>query len=393
MESIIALQEVRAQKARLTGELRELNDRIAEKGMSPPLQERADNLGRGIARLDAAENTADEAWRGELLEGLKSGAFSLESGDGARKDHDVSFDGRSFTAGGAAGLGQAMAAKGFNLRSKPSVKTSAYVTLKANSFPAVTDWARRAPTVVEMGFDARWLWPFLPKANAGQDTTIQDFRQTARTVTGTVLRAVDALTDKANVDVTVTLAAEAIKQLAVTINSIPNQLLESVPQLNAFLSQEGLFQVQSALDTHVMAQIVAASPPFGTTGTTLVDKVRNGVATMRATGANPRIVVLNPTDAAGLDLLADAGGYIFPVTSSGNSSPLWGLRVVERIGAGTEPPYLIDPDMLGVLYLGQMAFDADPYSEFKKNLTTLRVETNALFHVRDANGARRIAAT
>jgi hypothetical protein len=44
--------------------------------------------------------------------------------------------------------------------------------------------------------------------------------------------------------------------------------------------------------------------------------------------------------------------------------------VVERIGAGTEAPYLLDPQMLGRFYLG-----------------TLRVKS--LFHVRNAKGARR----
>jgi hypothetical protein len=86
---------------------------------------------------------------------------------------------------------------------------------------------------------------------------------------------------------------------------------------------------------------------------------------------------------------------VFPLGAAGASSPLFSLRVVERIGAGTEPPYLIDPQMLGVLFLGTMRFDADPYGggNFKKNLTTLRIETNELMHVRNANGARRIAAT
>lgn len=138
---------------------------------------------------------------------------------------------------------------------------------------------------------------------------------------------------------------------------------------------------------------VAAAPPFGTSGTGLVAKIRNGVATMRATGTNPEIVVLNPTDAATLDLEADAGGYIFPVRDSGSSSPLWGLRVIERIGAGNEPPYLLDPRTLGQLYLGALKFETDPFSGFRKNLTTLRIETNALYHVRQAEGARRINAT
>jgi hypothetical protein len=114
---------------------------------------------------------------------------------------------------------------------------------------------------------------------------------------------------------------------------------------------------------------------------------------MRATGANPTIAVLNPTDSASLDLEADAGGFVFPTRDTGSSSPLWGLRVIERIGAGTEAPYLIDSQMLGQLYLGNIRFEADPFSAFRKNLTTLRIEVHALYHVRQAEGARRVNAT
>jgi hypothetical protein len=113
---------------------------------------------------------------------------------------------------------------------------------------------------------------------------------------------------------------------------------------------------------------------------------------MRAEGANPRVVIVNPTDAASLDLASDAGGYIFATREVGSSSPLWGLRVVERIGAGTEAPYLIDPEMLGRFYLGTLRFEVDPYTGFRKNLSTLRLEIKSLFHVRNAKGARRVAA-
>jgi hypothetical protein len=209
-----------------------------------------------------------------------------------------------------------------------------------------------------------------------------------RSLTGTPVRDLDAVTDKASLDVTLTAVVESLKQVAVTINDIPNAIFESIDSMRAYLNQEGAFQVQKALDAHVMSQIVAAAPPFGTSGTGLVARIRNGVATMRATGANPSLVVLNPTDAASLDLEADAGGYIFPTRDMGSASPLWGLRVIERIGAGTEAPYLIDPQMLGQLYLGNMRFEADPFTGFRKNLTTLRIETHALYHVRQAEGAR-----
>jgi hypothetical protein len=54
---------------------------------------------------------------------------------------------------------------------------------------------------------------------------------------------------------------------------------------------------------------------------------------------------------------------------------------------------VVDSNMLGRLYLGTMQIDADPFTGFKKNLTTLRCEAKELFHVRDAKGARRIATT
>lgn len=70
------------------------------------------------------------------------------------------------------------------------------------------------------------------------------------------------------------------------------------------------------------------------------------------------------------------------------------LRLVERTSAaGNEPPYVLDSNKLGRLYLGTMRIDADPFSDFTKNLTTLRCEVKALMHIRDAKGARRIAAT
>jgi len=284
---------------------------------------------------------------------------------------------------------------GFDLKTRPTVTVPMFTALglKASTFPSASDLIRRQPLLVPLGQDRRFLWPHLQTEDAKNATSIQDFRQGTRTVTGTVKRTLDATTDKAKVEVAITLVNEPLAQFAVTIDDIPNAVLESVPALTAFLSSEGRFQVEKAIDDHVMAQIVAATPPFGMTGTTLIEKVRNGIATMRSTGSDPNIVVVNPTDGAALDLSADAGGFVFAPRDTGTASPLWNQTVVERIGAGTEPPYLIDTRVIGVLYGGSLQFGADPFSGFKKNLTTLRVEVNALFHVRRADGARRIAAT
>jgi len=90
---------------------------------------------------------------------------------------------------------------------------------------------------------------------------------------------------------------------------------------------------------------------------------------------------------------------VFALRDTGDSSPLWGLRVVVRAGTtGTEPPLVVDTRRVGVLYLGTLAVDLDPYAgvggaNFRKNLVDIRAEQNALMHVRAPTAARRVAAT
>jgi hypothetical protein len=65
------------------------------------------------------------------------------------------------------------------------------------------------------------------------------------------------------------------------------------------------------------------------------------------------------------------------------------LRVVETPAMSVHNSILIDPAMLGGLYLGRTRIDADSSGDnFKKNLTTLRAEVEGLFHVRNVQGAR-----
>ena len=82
----------------------------------------------------------------------------------------------------------------------------------------------------------------------------------------------------------------------------------------------------------------------------MITKIRTAIADMRTLGANPDLVALNATDAAALDLLSDAGGYIFSTRRAGDASPLFDLKIVEMPGA--TPPYVIDTRMLGVLLPG-----------------------------------------
>ena len=66
---------------------------------------------------------------------------------------------------------------------------------------------------------------------------------------------------------------------------------------------------------------------------------------------------------------------------------MWGVTIVETPALAGMPSLLLDAAVLGVLYTGTMRFDADPFTGFKKNLTNLRAEINATYHVRNAAGA------
>jgi hypothetical protein len=341
------------------------------------------------------EIDANEAW----LEGrvsdvpadLLASKRKRDAEDAALKDQiDGIRAGQS--AGNGGGFGAAVISAGFSLKAQPTVNVPASSILSKSTFPAAGDWNRLAPVTVPLGQDKRFLYPNLPTTDVNDATAIQDFRQTARTLTGSVQRNLDATTAKATVDATLALVTESLSQFAVTVNDVPNAILESVPLMTQFLNSEGRFQVEKAIDQHVFSQIVASAPPFGVTGTGLVAQLRNGIAAMRAEGANPSIAVVNATDAAALDLTADAGGYVFATRDVGTASPLFGLTIIERTSAtNAEAPYLIDASMLGMLYLGGAKLEADPFSGFRANLTTLRVEVKGLMHIRNAKGARRLA--
>jgi len=177
------------------------------------------------------------------------------------------------------------------------------------------------------------------------------------------------------------------------VADIPNQALRSLPQLETFLETEGRFVVAQAIDQHVLREILAENPPTSYMGANLIERVRHAIAAMRAVGAQPGVLVLNPTDAAELDLFRQPGtnDYLFPTRAAGVASPLWNLRVVERTSpTQDEPPVLLDTRRIGVWYRGALQVAADPFTGFRQNLTTLRFEVTGVMHVRNPRAAHVI---
>jgi len=157
-------------------------------------------------------------------------------------------------------------------------------------------------------------------------------------------------TSKAELPVDVSLATPTAKVFAIVVDDVPAKIFETQAALAAFLEQEMRRRLDVSYDAHVVAAIEGASPPSGSTGTGLVAQIRNGIASHRDIGSNPRYLAVTPQDAAALDLTEDtAGHFVFRVDLEGSSNPVWSLSVRE---AQVAAPTLIDPDRLGVSYLG-----------------------------------------
>jgi hypothetical protein len=172
---------------------------------------------------------------------------------------------------------------------------------------------------------------------------------------------------------------------------VPSALFDRQDVLRAFLGTELSRRLDEQVDAHVVQTVEDASPPSDSTGTTLPEKIRRAVASMRDIGGEPSAIALSPSDSAGLDLFEDsAGNLVFSVRSTNSGSPIWNLQV--REAPAVSAPLLVDPRGLGVVYTGQGTVLVDPYSSMERNLVRVRVEVEAVMHIRNiGQGAFQIA--
>jgi hypothetical protein len=341
----------------------------------------------------------------EKLENLReaeNGLLQMSNGPSARGGRD----GNGYRSGDVpAGDGWAQVASELrlsegqnrvNLPLSHLLHSPAMAAVSVTPSTGLTQPSVMAP-LVELARDERHLWMVLPSGELldPETASISDYRQTgSRTVVGSVERDPVALTpEKATLALELELVNTPLRQFAVICDEIPFKLFDYAPTLQAWLQSEMSYQISLALDQHVLAQILAASPPSGSSGATLIEKARNGVKEARKVGANPRVLALNPDDSADLDVQKTGTEglqqYIFASRDSGSASPLWGNAIVEV--PGLESPMLLDPAILGAFYAGQATVLADPYTQIDVNGVRLRVEMEALGHIRDRQGAYIIA--
>jgi hypothetical protein len=136
-------------------------------------------------------------------------------------------------------------------------------------------------------------------------------------VSGSVERPPLATDTKADLDLAFTAESEDVTQLAVTVSNVPDKLFAVETALRGFLQSEAAYALRVALDAYVINAIQASAPPTGSTGATLVEKIRHAVGAARDLGASPSVVGVSPTISIDLDLSASGPSgldYLFPAS-------------------------------------------------------------------------------
>lgn len=169
---------------------------------------------------------------------------------------------------------------------------------------------------------------------------------------------------------------------------ITRQALEDIPQIRAIVEGRLRQGIMRSVETGIAAAIGAAPiPPVAAPlGSSLLNAIRAGLATVQANGYTPNAVLLNPMDAADIDLGIMGGTLGGPVTNGS----VWGLRVVavNDLPAGTA--YVGDfQNAVTVFSRGTTTvYLTDSHADnFIKNVLLLLAEIRALVTVPEPQAA------
>ncbi len=243
------------------------------------------------------------------------------------------------------------------------------------------------PGITEMLLDERFIFGAFPSINPGAALAVSEFVQSSRALgsgsaEADVERDLLSTDPKAELDVEISHTSADMKQVAIMIRDIPNALFEAEGALSGFLSSEMSKQLALAIDAHVVAAIQAASPDTSTGGDSTAAALRYAVADMAQRGVHPSIAILDDDAATEIDTMKAIDlPNAYPYGLSIRTSPSL---------AGSQ--FVVEPSVAGVLYLGSVKFDRDPYTGFGENTTDLRAECSLLFVVRNVDGIQEAVA-
>jgi len=168
---------------------------------------------------------------------------------------------------------------------------------RAATFTGSLDTLAPGPlrTAVNLGADSRYAWPVFPQVSVEPgDTAVQVLRQSARTIpaAATVIRAIDAVTQKPEVSSVLEIITLSQKQVAAIQSNVPNVYLEQ-RAFNSTIEGDLRLTLNEALDKLVLDAIAASGFQAPATDPLLVS-IRKATTTVQAAGYSPDTLVLRP---------------------------------------------------------------------------------------------------
>lgn len=333
---------------RLTEQIETLNDKIDEAARAGQDNPQARAFAGAIARATNCNRPGAESRIGD-----RAGA-----GDWASRAAD-----RIWAANGFDGEARAITASSIDL-------------------PALV-----LPQVVAMDRPQRVIDLLVDRAESPSNA-FEFWQQTTRTNNAAMVA--DLATKPTSV-FTVTPVEDRLRVLAHLSEEIPNRLWLDYDSLRAFLISELYEGLLDALEGQVLNGNGAGENFTGilhASGTTAVafdtdvpTTLRSALATFETAGVQPTGWVLNPTDAAALDLLREggtpntfilAGGYENGPANSANVFGNVPRLVSPRVPAGTA--LLADWTKVRLFTRGGVMTQLDPFTGFATNTTRLRSE-------------------
>jgi HK97 family phage prohead protease len=246
------------------------------------------------------------------------------------------------------------------------------------------------------GFDQRYAWPAFPRVPVDDGaTSVNVLTQTARTLpsAATVVRAIDAVTNKPEAASTVTVVATSMKQLAAVQSGVPNIMLAQ-PGIESVIGNDLRLSFNEGLDKLILDAIALSG--FQAPGTDpLLVSVRKAMTTIFAAGYNPDTLILTPANAEALDLAVSgiSGGTQDFVFTPAQFAPGTIFGMQRRISKTIPAAAVVDAQAFGKLYAGPVALASFEENAGKTNSSLVRFEGNAVFGVERQNAAVRIAAS
>jgi hypothetical protein len=172
---------------------------------------------------------------------------------------------------------------------------------------------------------------------------------------------------------------------------VTRQALEDIAQIRSIVQNKLLQGVQTKLEQLAAAALTSNTDIPTATGANLMEAIRVGIATVEAAGYTPNAILVNPADAATLDLSAMAASFSGPV----RSGSAWGLPIVSAniIPAGTA---YVGNFAQGVTWFDRgvtSVFVSDSHQDFFiRNILVILAEARAAFAVTEPVAMVKVTA-